>query len=222
LAYAAAAYLRIEYNDDRVKVYLVCAKKKLVSLKRRTIPQIELLAAHRGSMLAAAVGEILKIKDIHFWSDSTCVLGWLKTPYRRYTTFISTRVTYIYQLNKCINWHHVPTELNPADKPTRGMTIDELINCELWFEGPPFLKLAKEEWPVITRKLTPEEQKVIDDKVVNFALNIHVNEKDYTRSHNKNSGNFYNKLHHKINNEEFWWKRIKLEHHFENKSFKFH
>jgi hypothetical protein len=99
------------------------------------------------------------------------------------------------------------------------MTIDELINCELWFEGPPFLKLAKEEWPVITRKLTPEEQKVIDDKVVNFALNIHVNEKDYTRSHNKNSGNFYNKLHHKINNEEFWWKRIKLEHHFENKSF---
>jgi hypothetical protein len=34
LAYAAAAYLRIEYNDDRVEVYLVCAKKKQVcSLK---------------------------------------------------------------------------------------------------------------------------------------------------------------------------------------------
>jgi hypothetical protein len=44
LAYAVVAYIRVVYND-RVKVKFICAKKRNVPLRGRTIPQIELMAA---------------------------------------------------------------------------------------------------------------------------------------------------------------------------------
>ncbi|KAL7723225.1 hypothetical protein ACLKA6_007788 [Drosophila palustris] len=44
-------------------------------------------------------------------------------------------------------WHHVPTQLNPADILSRGCTSLELLNNQLWAEGPEFLRLTSAQWP---------------------------------------------------------------------------
>jgi len=37
-------------------------------------------------------------------------------------------------------WHHVPTDQNPADVATRFITSDELRDNRLWWDGPEFLR----------------------------------------------------------------------------------
>ena len=43
------------------------------------------------------------------------------------------------------NWHHVPTDQNPADILSRGAKAINLVNNDLWWHGPKFLKT--ENWP---------------------------------------------------------------------------
>ncbi|XP_052837808.1 uncharacterized protein LOC128253454 [Drosophila gunungcola] len=42
-------------------------------------------------------------------------------------------------MTKGMAWHHVPTDLNPADVVSRGCTPKELLEHSLWANGPPFL-----------------------------------------------------------------------------------
>ena len=44
-------------------------------------------------------------------------------------------------------WRQVPTNVNPADQGTRGLTVDELANTSQWWNGPEFLKRSEDEWP---------------------------------------------------------------------------
>ena len=44
-------------------------------------------------------------------------------------------------------WQCVETSLNPADKASRGITVDALLKNDRWSQGPPFLKQLKETWP---------------------------------------------------------------------------
>ncbi|XP_043063589.1 uncharacterized protein LOC122319855 [Drosophila ficusphila] len=46
-----------------------------------------------------------------------------------------------------MSWHHVPTNLNPADVVSRGCTPKELLEHSLWANGPPFLLQNSSEWP---------------------------------------------------------------------------
>ena len=43
-------------------------------------------------------------------------------------------------LTKIENWRHCPGELNPADLPTRGVSGKQLVDNELWWQGPVFFK----------------------------------------------------------------------------------
>ena len=38
-------------------------------------------------------------------------------------------------------------EINPADLPTRGMTASELLQSNMWMEGPEFLRQNEFTWP---------------------------------------------------------------------------
>lgn len=42
---------------------------------------------------------------------------------------------------------HISTHLNAADPASRGLTMLELANHELWW-GPNFLKLDEKFWPI--------------------------------------------------------------------------
>ena len=48
---------------------------------------------------------------------------------------------------KVYDWGYVSSKASRADKITRGLTAKALVRDELWFNGPPFLKLPPNQWP---------------------------------------------------------------------------
>ena len=81
-ALSAISYLRIEYVDETVQVKFIMGKARVAPIKRMTIPNLELQAAVYAAQLAQFVTEEhdIHINEKVFWSDSTTVLYWLRTP----------------------------------------------------------------------------------------------------------------------------------------------
>ena len=141
LAYAACIYVRCL---DTQETNLLVFKSKVAPLKPLTVPKLELCAAFLGCNLLKAVLPILeKIKfipeQIHGWTDSTLVLSWLQEIPRSWNTFIANRVQAIQDILKLKHWKHVPSEDNPADLATRGVSADQLDSAALWWNGPRWL-----------------------------------------------------------------------------------
>ncbi|XP_047519227.1 uncharacterized protein LOC125059071 [Pieris napi] len=61
--------------------------------------------------------------------------------------FVYNRVNEIHELTDKSTWHHISTEINPADIASRGVSPSKLQDLELWWSGPPFLMKPKTEWP---------------------------------------------------------------------------
>jgi hypothetical protein len=174
LAYAAVAYIRVVYND-RVEVKFICAKKKNVPLKGRTIPQIELMAATIVTRLGTYLQLVYKeTESIHYWSDSLCVLKWINNHERRYITFVRSRITEIHDATKGLNWRHCPTGDNPADLPTRGLTVAQLKDATVWWHGPHWLVEEEHKWPKLVDQMNPDETRCFDDAIdkLSFTPNV--------------------------------------------------
>ncbi|XP_043064800.1 uncharacterized protein LOC122320698 [Drosophila ficusphila] len=59
------------------------------------------------------------------------------------------RIAQIQDRTKSMTWRHVPTRWNPADILSRGCSPLELLESNLWREGPPFLRSDSSCWPNI-------------------------------------------------------------------------
>ena len=68
------------------------------------------------------------------WTDSTCVLHWLKTT-KPLPLFVENRVAEIKRVSD-ITFHYIPSDQNHADLPTRGLPANELSDVTLWWHGP--------------------------------------------------------------------------------------
>lgn len=60
---------------------------------------------------------------------------------------MANRVAAIQEILPATRWAHVRTDLNPADLATRGVPLAELVNTELWWCGPSWLRAERPEWP---------------------------------------------------------------------------
>ncbi|XP_064646181.1 uncharacterized protein LOC135499366 [Lineus longissimus] len=159
-AYAAAVYLRSEYDDSQVCIRLVLAKARVAPLKVISIPRLELMAAMLGLRLALRVVETLKmaVKDVKFWSDSLDVIHWIHGQTRQYKPFIAHRVSEIQQKTLPSQWHHVPGEQNPADLATQGSSMTSMSDKSVWTEGPQFLYGGRDSWPSLGPQATFDRQ----------------------------------------------------------------
>ncbi|XP_075170108.1 uncharacterized protein LOC142242414 [Haematobia irritans] len=173
-AYGVCIYIRSEYKGE-VRVSLLCSKSRVAPLKVLTVPKLELSAALLLAEILDEVSGVIGNKyECHCWSDSMVVLSWLRDESSNYNVFVSNRVSRIQTLTQTMSWHHVPTAQNPADILSRGSSPEELVNCELWKNGPAFLNKSVEHWPKITNFISdlPERRRaaLISSTMRDFAM----------------------------------------------------
>ncbi|XP_070855585.1 uncharacterized protein [Drosophila suzukii] len=152
MAYAACAYLRASCMDGSVQVNLLAARSRVTPVKPLTIPRVELSGALLCTQLADWIVNQRQAShhtiSVHYWSDAMIVLYWISGDLRRWKTFVSNRIGAILEASSPSQWRHVLTQENPANCATRGLTPSQLKHHTLWWNGPHWLHLSEERWPV--------------------------------------------------------------------------
>ncbi len=141
-AYGAVVYIRTTYANQPPACELVMAKTRVAPLKPLTIPRLELCGATLLAKLMKTAKKTLSIstEHVHGWSDSTIVLSWLDGSPERLRIYAANRLVTIMDIIPPEAWKHVPTEDNPADCASRGVTPEQLKSHRLWWHGPPWLQ----------------------------------------------------------------------------------
>lgn len=163
VAYAATVYLKVQDEDKNVHVHLISSKTKVAPIdKSVSVPRLELCAALLTTKLLYEISQVMDVPKVKqfAWSDSTVVLAWLRGEPSRWTTFVSNRVSEILTMLDSTQWNHVSTHLNPADCASRGLSISDLMQHELWWYGPKFL-LEDKDYTTNQSFTTTEEEKPI-------------------------------------------------------------
>lgn len=186
-AYGACIYLQAIDNDNKSSSLLLCSKSRVAPVKSKTItlPRLELCGAIVLVRLLQNVKRALKIKfdEVHAWSDSTIALAWISGDPSRQKTFVSNRTAEIQSILPSEHWHHVDGSENPADLISRGISLTNLIQNKIWWEGPDWLsrfaegKQLKSQLLCLTEndeKLVKLEQKSNHRVFINISEESHV------------------------------------------------
>lgn len=158
MAMAAVAYLRINTENESVTVRLICSKTRVAPLKLLTIPRLELTAA---VILTRLIKHLITVLDVHempifLWTDSLVTLNWISSHPSRWKDYVRNRVVVIQDTLPDAAWRFVPGNQNPADCASRGITIEQLTNHPLWWNGPNWLSESPSTWPLKPNSSTSE------------------------------------------------------------------
>ncbi|XP_077968072.1 uncharacterized protein LOC120334576 [Styela clava] len=148
VAYGTVSYLRLINEDGKIHVAFLLGKARLAPIKTVSIPRLELTAAALAVKLDLFLRRELDFEEIEsmFWTDSTSVLLSINNTSRRFPTFVANRLAKIEEGSNALQWRYVPTDLNPADDASRGLSVQSLMD-ERWLKGPSFLQEQEEYWP---------------------------------------------------------------------------
>ena len=135
--YAAMVYL--ETGEGIFN--LVAAKTRVAPIQTQTVPRLELLGALLLARLVASIRSSLDglVEESVCFTDSQIALHWIKGVEKHWKPFVLNRVKEIREKVPDYCWHHCQGGSNPADKPSRGLTMKELQECGEWFTGPSWL-----------------------------------------------------------------------------------
>ena len=165
-AYGACCYIRWEISDGRYNSSLLLSKSKIAPAKAITIVRLELLAAVISKRLRVTIEkECRYIFDqvIHV-VDSEIVRAMIQRESYGFNTFTSTRIGEIQEGSNPNEWYWVSGSNNVADLITRGETPSNLNLNSKWQNGPEFLDLPIEQWPIrqdCTTDILPEQVEMI-------------------------------------------------------------
>ena len=101
----------------------------------------------------------LSLKEPLCFTDSKAMLYWIRDVNHEWNQFVENRVTALRRLVAPQRWSHCPGTENPADIPSRGMSLTDLLETPLYLDGPDWLR-AKEP---IARSSTESEDSTIPD-----------------------------------------------------------
>ncbi|KAL7725911.1 hypothetical protein ACLKA6_000678 [Drosophila palustris] len=159
-AYGACVY--VVTRGQTVTSRLLCSKSRVAPLKTLSVPKLELCGA---KLLASLMFEIKRtgifFSQFYCRCDSSVVLSWIRDEPFKFNVFVANRVSAIQELTLGMQWHHVPTDRNPADILSRGAFPEVLAQDDLWFHGPSYLVDGRPSWPAscIPEKPTIELRK---------------------------------------------------------------
>ena len=160
--YGFSAYVRCVRNG-KTETNLLFSKCKNAPTKSKSIPTLELLSVALAFKCLPTIMNSLQsrnVKDLFVCVDAQIVLSWILTKNiktsnknvfakNRLTEIISSQgdIKDVYNLN--VVFKYVPTELNPADLITRGMSDKDFTkNLEFWQRGPEFFRDSQLNWPL--------------------------------------------------------------------------
>jgi Pao retrotransposon peptidase/Protein of unknown function (DUF1759)/Family of unknown function (DUF5641)/Integrase zinc binding domain/Putative peptidase (DUF1758) len=185
-AFAAVVYTRVQTSDGNFITTMISSKTRTAPLRnKQTLARLELCGAVLLSKLINEIRLSMRCTTVKafLWTDSEITLAWIKGDPHRWDTYVANRVAEIQQLTKLDTWKHVPSEKNPADCASRGISTQELGQLKLWWHGPEFLATSdweKEE----TRKF---ETNLHERRIKNVCVtSINNDEKIYDRWSNIN------------------------------------
>jgi hypothetical protein len=168
-AYAAVIYIRSSTNHE-VNTNFIMARCRVAPMKPLTIPRLELLGAVLLVRLMSAVLEFLSQWTFHrvtYYSDSSNVLYWIAGE-KIWNNYITKRLDEIHSLSRKEQWYHCPGEDNPADLPTRGITMEHLSASSKWFHGPSWLAEITYT-PNRKIKLLPSQECLLEERKLTHA-----------------------------------------------------
>lgn len=158
-AFGCVVYARVLEDSGHVRTSILAAKSRLAPVQTITTPRLELCAAVELAELMSRVVSTLEWKHIDkfFWSDSEIVLHWIGKFPSSIKTFVAHRVSTIQANSNISEWRHVRSADNPADLLSRGMSVQAMVQSELWWHGPAFLSEPHVKWPVWQAKSVADE-----------------------------------------------------------------
>ncbi|GFS40237.1 DUF1758 domain-containing protein [Trichonephila inaurata madagascariensis] len=141
-AYCAVIYIRSKDATQTVVSRLLTSKTRVSPVKPHSLPQLELCSALLlANLLQATLPTLtVPISEIFAWSDSNITLAWLKSEPRRWQPFVANGVAQIQELTPNVHWNFVSGLENPSECGTRGILPTNLEACDLWFNGPDWLR----------------------------------------------------------------------------------
>ena len=159
IGYGCCCYFVVDGTFD---VYFITSRSRvspdkgvLVDVNGST-PKGELQSSVTGTETATQIEEEIDVVISRkvFHTDSTCVYFWLHNKEQKYKVFVANRINKILLVSSPQDWHHVPTDLNPADVVSRGALPDDAAAWKLFHEGPPFLRGPEQDWPPLPPRQT--------------------------------------------------------------------
>ena len=176
-AYCAAVYVRRQ-SESKICVNLLAAKTRVAPLKELTIPRLELVSCQLLVELLSVVVNSLKSLcgvKIFCWSDSEVSLCWIRGVHKQWNTWVENRVIKIRKEVEPNSWYHVPGSLNPADVATRSISAKDLTCDSVWFTGPQFLYISRDQWP---NTHIDEDSAIEGDNVAPTVNLVHMEDED--------------------------------------------
>ncbi|GFR21277.1 integrase catalytic domain-containing protein [Trichonephila clavata] len=171
-AYGTILYLRFVTCNNKIETGFICSKSRVAPLKSLTLPRLELTAALLSARLAKQVSSCLKFNaNIYYWTDSLISYYWICGDSSAFKPYIKNRVQEIQLLSDPSQWGHCPGKDNPADLISRGTSPVKLAQNELWWHGPPWLKLAPDHWPNRQRDILDSE---LCSEELEYRSSVHV------------------------------------------------
>ena len=173
---SSSAFGYVMYAKQNDKSNFLIAKCKAAPIKKKTLPTLELLGVYlalQGLTSHLKTYQNYNINSVTVAVDSQVALQWVLSDIGkcRKNVFVNNRLKdikafekQIFELyNVKINYKYVPTNSNPADLLTRGLTLDKFKqNLRFWLHGPSFINQEYVQWPISNLScLSKENQNVV-------------------------------------------------------------
>ncbi|VDK63835.1 unnamed protein product [Onchocerca ochengi] len=138
---------RTAINPSETIIHVITDASSVSYAAAARLYQIRILAVLIGVHAAQFVIKQMDLEhsEVIIWSDSRCILHWIKNHSRLLPKFVQNRTEEIRKAK--FAFRYIPSENNPADVATRGLDPLKLSSFELWWEGPRWLKKDQSKRP---------------------------------------------------------------------------
>ena len=150
VAYGAVCYARWKCQDGTFQSTLICSKNRLAPIKVIDTVRLELLGAVISKRLRSFINKHMRYKfdKTYHIVDSEIVKAMINKGSYGFNTFAANRIGEIQDTTSSSEWFWIPGKMNISDWITRGKEVTDLNTDSIWQQGPDFLKLPEQEWPI--------------------------------------------------------------------------